>query len=487
MYERFTDRGRKVLQLANQEAQHFNHDCIGTEHILLGLVKEGSGVAANVLKNLDVDLRKVRLEVERIAGAGPATVTVGKLPLTPRAMKALQYSLEESRRLSHNYVGTEHLLLGVLREKQGAGLQILVNLGLTAQQVRREVTRLLSLTQPKLSSSTEAAPLQASPPDMSRTSLLDHFGRDLTQLAGEGVLDPVVGRDRELEQVVQILCQDSVNNALLVGDDGVGKTALVEGLARRVATASVPERLRCRRIISMDAAAIAPQEAFRWLLGERMQRLIREVSKKERFCLLIENMDILFADEVTRGIIASASSPEMGSELRFIGSTTPARAATCLESQSSFRAGFCLVALEPLTPETTLTVLRTLRGRDEAMYHLLIADEALEAAVELGQQAGTTRLPGAAIRLLESACLLVRPQGEQPNWKVAAAEAKIELLTEEKEAAVAEQDFEKAARLRDQAEKLKTEKERQREESLKQRRESYCVVDRAAVSAAAGR
>ena len=485
MYERFTDRGRKVLQLANQEAQRFNHECLGTEHILLGLAKEGSGIAANVLKHLGVDLTTLRREVEGVAGSGPDTLTTGKLPLTPRAMKALRYSLDASRDLGHNYVGTEHLLLGVVREMQGASAQILVKLGLTPQQVRKETMRLLALTQPKLASPSKAEqPLPTSPPELGRLHLLEHFGRDLTRLAGEGVLDPVVGRDRELEQLILALCGDGMNNALLVGDDGVGKTAVVEGLARRVTTGSVPEALRHRRIVSINAATIAPAEAFRWMLTERIQRIVAEASKQARFCLLLENMDLLFRDEVTREVLALMTSPEVRGDTRFIGTMTPARAASCLESDAGFRAGFTAIRLEPLTPEATLSVLQVLCGRDEAMYHLVIADEALQAAVELGQQPTTgSALPGAAIRLLESAC----PQGEQPYWVPRNLDAQIEALTEEKEIAVAEQDFERAALLRDQAEKLKQEKERQQHESLKQRSKSHCVVDRAAVAAAAGR
>src|SRR5271170_1847242 len=227
MYERFTDRARKVMALANQEAQRFNHEYIGTEHILLGLVKEGSGVGDNVLKNLDVDLRKVRLEVEKLVKSGHDMVTMGKLPQTPRAKKVIEYAIEEARNLGHNYVGTEHLLLGLLRERDGVAAQVLMNLGLKLEEVREEVLNLLGA-----GVETEASPETKEAKAKSRTPALDSFGRDLTELAREGALDPVIGRNNEIERVIQILCRRTKNNPVLLGEAGVGKTAIVEGLAQ---------------------------------------------------------------------------------------------------------------------------------------------------------------------------------------------------------------------------------------------------------------
>src|SRR3990170_229220 len=250
MFERFTDRARKVMALANQEAQRFNHEYIGTEHILLGLVKEGSGVGANVLKNLTVDLRKVRLEVEKLVKSGPEMVTMGKLPQTPRAKRVIEYAIEEARNLNHNYVGTEHLLLGLLREQDGVAAQVLMNLGLKLEDVREEVLNLLGA-----GVDSEDAGAQAggeAKKSKSKTPALDSFGRDLTEMARHGKLDPVIGRQNEMERVVQILCRRQKNNPVLLGEAGVGKTAIVEGLARRIVNNEVPELLADRRIVVLD-------------------------------------------------------------------------------------------------------------------------------------------------------------------------------------------------------------------------------------------
>ena len=265
MYERFTDRARKVMQLANQEAQRFNHEYIGTEHVLLGLIKEGSGVAANVLKNLDVDLRKIRLEVEKLVQSGPDMVTMGKLPQTPRAKKVIEYSMEEARNLNHNYVGTEHILLGLLREQEGVAAQVLMNLGLKLEDVREEVLNLLGHGMDEGSdrsgmggrqmagggSGGSDAPTKSG---KSKTPALDSFGRDLTELAKQGKLDPVIGREHEIERAIQILCRRTKNNPVLIGEAGVGKTAIVEGFAQRVIEGNIPELLAERRIVVLDLA-----------------------------------------------------------------------------------------------------------------------------------------------------------------------------------------------------------------------------------------
>src|SRR6266581_6923215 len=280
MYERFTDRARKVMQLANQEAQRFNHEYIGTEHILLGLVKEGSGVAANVLKNLDIDLRKIRLEVEKIVQAGPDMVTMGKLPQTPRAKKVIEYSIEEARTLNHNYVGTEHLLLGLLREQEGVAAQVLMNLGLKLEDVREEVLNLLGHNmESSESGGGGGGGERTASKTKSKTPALDSFGRDLTELARQGKLDPVIGRTNEIERVVQILSRRTKNNPVLLGEAGVGKTAIVEGLAQMIVDGSVPELLRERRIVVLDLAMMVAGTKYRGQFEERIKAVMNEVRR----------------------------------------------------------------------------------------------------------------------------------------------------------------------------------------------------------------
>src|SRR4051795_7971231 len=291
MFERFTDRARKVMALANQEAQRFNHEYIGTEHILLGLVKEGSGVGANVLKNLDVDLRKVRLEVEKLVKSGPDMVTMGKLPQTPRAKKVIEYAIEEARNLNHNYVGTEHLLLGLLREHDGVAAQVLMNLGLKLEEVREEVLNLLGAgVESEGGASGEA---KGEGKTKSKTPALDSFGRDLTELARQGKLDPVIGRANEIERVIQILCRRQKNNPVLLGEAGVGKTAIVEGFAQMVVNGEVPELLRDKRIVVLDLAMMVAGTKYRGQFEERIKAVMNEVKRAKNTILFIDELHTL--------------------------------------------------------------------------------------------------------------------------------------------------------------------------------------------------
>ena len=285
MFERLTDRARKVMALANQEAQRFNHEYIGTEHILLGLVKEGSGVGANVLKNLDIDLRKVRLEVEKLVKSGPEMVTMGKLPQTPRAKKVLEYAIEEARNLNHNYVGAEHLLLGLLREQDGVAAQVLMNLGVKLEEVREEVLNLLGAgveSEEMEEAGEPSAPEAGGSPrrGKSKTPALDSFGRDLTELAKTGELDPVIGRSDEIERLVQILCRRTKNNPVLLGEAGVGKTAIVEGLAQKIIDKDVPDLLHDQRV-AIDhigpRVALAFQRKQLVVIGAEMRGAVQRV------------------------------------------------------------------------------------------------------------------------------------------------------------------------------------------------------------------
>src|SRR4051812_33693561 len=307
MYERFTDRARKVMQLANQEAQRFNHEYIGTEHILLGLVKEGSGVAANVLKNLDIDLRKIRLEVEKIVQTGPGSemVTMGKLPQTPRAKKVIEYSIEEARNLNHNYVGTEHLLLGLLREQEGVAAQVLMNLGLKLEDVREEVLNLLGHNMPNESETGGGGGggERTSGKGKSKTPALDSFGRDLTELARQGKLDPVIGRANEIERVIQVLSRRTKNNPVLLGEAGVGKTAIVEGLAQLVIDSSVPELLRDKRIVVLDLAMMVAGTKYRGQFEERIKAVMNEVRRAKNTILFIDELHTLVGAGGAEGAI----------------------------------------------------------------------------------------------------------------------------------------------------------------------------------------
>ena len=327
MFERFTDRARKVMALANQEAQRFNHEYIGTEHILLGLVKEGSGVGANVLKNLDVDLRKVRLEVEKLVKAGPEMVTMGKLPQTPRAKKVIEYAIEEARNLNHNYVGTEHLLLGLLREHDGVAAQVLMNLGLRLEEVREEVLNLLGAGNENreegggengggspgaapggaASGGQPAAGPGAAKRGRSQTPALDSFGRDLTELARENTLDPVIGRTTEIERVVQVLCRRTKNNPVLLGEAGVGKTAIVEGLAQRIIAGDVPEILHEKRIVVLDLAMMVAGTKYRGQFEERIKAVMNEVRKAKNVILFIDELHTLVGAGGAEGAIDASN------------------------------------------------------------------------------------------------------------------------------------------------------------------------------------
>ena len=332
MYERFTDRASKVMQLANQEAQRFNHEYIGTEHVLLGLIKEGSGVAANVLKNLDIDLRKIRLEVEKLVQSGPDMVTMGKLPQTPRAKKVIEYSMEEARNLNHNYVGTEHILLGLLREQEGVAAQVLMNLGLKLEEVREEVLNLLGHGIEGAEGGERGGMERGGSPEAERTKsgksktpALDSFGRDLTELARQGKLDPVIGREKEIERAIQILCRRTKNNPVLLGEAGVGKTAIVEGFAQRVVDGNVPELLADRRIVVLDLAMMVAGTKYRGQFEERIKAVMNEVRRAKNTILFIDELHTLVGAGGAEGAIDASNvlKPALArGEIQCIGATT---------------------------------------------------------------------------------------------------------------------------------------------------------------------
>ncbi|MEL6330012.1 MAG: ATP-dependent Clp protease ATP-binding subunit [Planctomycetota bacterium] len=470
MFERFTDRARKVMALANQEAQRFNHEYIGTEHILLGLVKEGSGVGANVLKNLDVDLRKVRLEVEKLVRAGPEMVTMGKLPQTPRAKKVIEYAIEEARNLNHNYVGTEHLLLGLLREQDGVAAQVLMNLGLKLEDVREEVLNLLGAGA-EGEGEGEAALAGGGPSSSegrgkgkSKTPALDSFGRDLTELARETSLDPVIGRTKEIERVVQVLCRRTKNNPVLLGEAGVGKTAIVEGLAQRIIEGDVPEILHERRLVVLDLAMMVAGTKYRGQFEERIKAVMNEVRRAKNVILFIDELHTLVGAGGAEGAIDASNvlKPALArGEIQCIGATTFDEYRKYIEKDAALARRFQSIPVDQPTAEQTFEIIKGLRGKYEEHHRVRITDEAIRSAVELSGRYITGRVqPDKSIDVIDEAGARVRINSMSKPPNLAELEADIERLTIEKDEAVKAADYEKAAELRDQAEKLKGEKER---------------------------
>ena len=484
MYERFTDRARKVMQLANQEAQRFNHEYIGTEHILLGLIKEGSGVAANVLKNLDVDLRKIRLEVEKLVQSGPDMVTMGKLPQTPRAKKVIEYSMEEARNLNHNYVGTEHILLGLLREQEGVAAQVLMNLGLKLEEVREEVLNLLGhgaegdVPERGGGLGSSGEPQRSG---KSKTPALDSFGRDLTELAKQDKLDPVIGREKEIERTMQILSRRTKNNPVLLGEAGVGKTAIVEGFAQQVVNGNVPELLMDRRIVVLDLAMMVAGTKYRGQFEERIKAVMNEVRRAKNTILFIDELHTLVGAGGAEGAIDASNvlKPALSrGEIQCIGATTLDEYRKYIEKDSALDRRFQLVMVEPSSKGETIDILKGLRDRYEQHHHVQITDDAVEAAVELSARYITGRcLPDKAIDVIDEAGarMHLKSMTRPPDLK--EIDQDVENLNREKEEAVANQDFEKAAALRDQADKLKKKKQTITHEWREKSRQTDGVVD----------
>jgi len=490
MYERFTDRARKVMQLANQEAQRFNHEYIGTEHILLGLVKEGSGVAANVLKNLEVDLRKIRLEVEKLVQSGPEMVTVGKLPQTPRAKKVIEYSMEEARNLNHSYVGTEHILLGLLREQEGVAAQVLMNLGLKLEDVREEVLNLLGhgLEGAEVGErggrggeSESSGGSSSAKSGKSKTPALDSFGRDLTDLARKGDLDPVIGREREIERAIQILCRRTKNNPVLLGEAGVGKTAIIEGFAQRVISGEVPEILAEKRIVVLDLAMMVAGTKYRGQFEERIKAVMTEVRRVKNTILFIDELHTLVGAGGAEGAIDAANvlKPALArGEIQCIGATTLDEYRKYIEKDNALARRFQEIMVEPTGKTETIEILKGLRERYEEHHRVQFTDDAVVAAVEMSERYITARcLPDKAIDVIDEAGARVRLRTMTRPPDLKEIDEEVEKLNKEKEDAVANQDFEKAANLRDQAEKLRKKKDQITQEWREKSQQTDGVVD----------
>lgn len=468
MFDRFTDRARKVMALARKEAQRFSHDFIGTEHILLGLVQEGSGVAANVLKNLDVDSGKIRAEIERQVQSGHSIVHMGQLPFTPRAKKVLELCQEAAKELGHGYIGTEHLLLGLIREEQGVAATVLRDLGLQLDDVRTEVLEILGADSSEVDIDVEPESKPTGPKSRnSKTPALDSFGRDLTEMAKAGDLDPVIGRFDEIERVMQILVRRTKNNPVLLGEPGVGKSAIVEGLAQEIVSGDVPEILRNQRIVVLDLALMVAGTKYRGQFEERIKAVMTEVSRVKNVILFIDELHTLVGAGGAEGAIDASNvlKPALSrGEIQCIGATTLDEYRKHIEKDGALERRFQSIIINPPTRDQSVAILKGLRDRYEAHHRVRYTDDALEAAVDMAVRYINGRfLPDKAIDVIDEAGSRMRLRQSTRPSGLKELEKEIEELDKEKEASVAQQDFERAANLRDKASRLK----QKREEDLK--------------------
>lgn len=444
MFERFTERARKVIILAKEEARRFNHDYIGTEHILLGLIREGEGVASSVLQKLGLSLENIRLEIEKLVQPGPATQIIGDIPFTPRSKKALELAAEEARALGHNYIGTEHLLLGLIREGEGVASQVLMNLGLDLSKVRNEVMEILG----------SALPGYSHPAAKSKTPALDAFGRDLTALAKENKLDPVIDRKAEIERVIQILSRRTKNNPVLLGEAGVGKTAIVEGLAQSIVTGNIPEVLRNKRLIVLDLALMVAGTKYRGQFEERIKAVMEEIKRSQDVIIFIDELHTLVGAGAAEGAIDASNilKPALSrGEIQCIGATTMDEYRKYIEKDAALERRFQTIMVEPPSVEQTVEILKGLRDKYEAHHRVTFNDEALTAAAKLSDRYVSGRfLPDKAIDLIDEAGSRARLNVLIVPPEIKDLEAKVEGFKKEKEAYIKSQDFEKAASLRDQ-------------------------------------
>lgn len=460
MFNRFTERARKVILLAKEEAKRFNHDYIGTEHILLGLVREGEGVAAAVLASFGLSSDKIRLEVEKLVQPGPTTVVSGDLPFTPKAKKVIELAMEEARSLGHNYIGTEHLLLGLIREGEGVASQVLVNLGLELGKVRDEVMNLLGSEIPGYEMGQKVS--------HAKTPALDAFGRDLTKLAKDGKLDPVIGRKNEIERVIQILSRRTKNNPVLLGEAGVGKTAIVEGLAQKIIAADVPELLRDKRLIILDIALMVAGTKYRGQFEERIKAVMDEIKRSEDVIVFIDELHTLVGAGGAEGAIDASNilKPALSrGEIQCIGATTLTEYRKHIEKDAALERRFQTIMVEPPSVLETIEILKGLRDRYEAHHRVKFTDEALDAAAKLSDRYISGRYqPDKAIDLIDEAGAHARLSVMTAPPDVKHIEEKMVVVKQEKEAAVKNQDFEKAAKIRDEERKLKEELNRIKKE-----------------------
>jgi ATP-dependent Clp protease ATP-binding subunit ClpC len=471
MFERFTERARQVVVLAQEEARTLKHNYIGTEHILLGLLREEEGLAARVLESLDITVERVRAQVVRIVGSGEE-VTSGQIPFTPRAKKVLELALREALSLGHNYIGTEHILLGLVRENEGVAARILLDFDADSEKIRNEVIRMLSGPSGRRQGQGAGAPGAGAgaggPAEGKKSSkLLDQFGRNLTKLASEGKLDPCVGRETEIERIMQILSRRTKNNPVLIGEPGVGKTAVVEGLAQRITNADVPELLKNKQIYTLDLAALVAGSKYRGEFEERLKKVMKEITQRGDIILFIDELHNLVGAGAAEGAIDAASilKPALArGELQTIGATTLDEYRKYLERDSALERRFQQIRVEEPSIDQTVEILKGLRDRYESHHKVQITDDALRAAAELADRYISDRfLPDKAIDLIDEAASRMRIKSMTSPPANRELEEEIETTRREKESAIEAQEFEKAAALRDKERKF-THRKRELEE-----------------------
>ena len=451
MFNRFTERAKGIIVLAKQEAERLNHDYIGAEHLLLGLIKMGEGLAVDILRGLGIDLDRLRLEVEKIVKGGPSTMTIGEIPFTPQSKKVLELAADEARNLGHNYVGTEHLLLGLIREREGLAARVLESMGVDLEKARQKAMEFLG--------GAASPPGGISPGKKSRTPALDAFGRDLTELAREDKLDPVIGRKEEIERITEILSRRTKNNPVLLGEAGVGKTAIVEGLAQTIVAGNVPDILKNKRIVVLDLAMMVAGTKYRGQFEERIKAVMQEIRRSEDIIILIDELHTLVGAGAAEGTMDASNilKPALSrGEMQCIGATTLDEYRKYIERDSALERRFQVIMVEPPTILETIEILKGLRDRYEAHHRARFTDEALEAAVKLADRYISGRLlPDKAIDVLDEAGARARLSVATAPPNVKEMEKEAENLRREKEAAIKTQEFEKAAKFRDGERKLR--------------------------------
>jgi ATP-dependent Clp protease ATP-binding subunit ClpC len=459
MFDRFTERARKVLLLAREESKNFNHDYIGTEHILLGLIKEGQGVAAAVLQNLGLSLERIRLEVEKKVESGSNIEIEGEIEFTPKAKRVIELAMDEARKMSHNYIGTEHLLLGLVLEEKGAAANVLQGLGLSLSKIKKEIMQLLGGGIPSMGSPMGGSAMDAQEEtEKSNTPALDSFGRDLTLLAKEDKLDPIIGRKVEVERVLQVLARRTKNNPVLLGEAGVGKTAIIEGLAQMIVAGTIPELLKGKRIVVLDLALMIAGTKYRGQFEERIKAVMEEIKKHKEVILFIDELHTLVGAGGAEGAIDASNilKPALSrGEIQIIGATTLDEYRKHIEKDSALERRFQTVFVGAPNVEETIEILKGLRSRYEEHHGAKITDDALVAAAEMSDRYISGRfLPDKAIDVIDEAGSKVRLSITTMPTDIHELEKNLEDTVKEKEEAITKQDFEAAAKLRDTERRL---------------------------------